>query len=264
MIKIPLYIYDYDKYQEIVKSNRHSCYTTSFNQKDYFAKGTQQSDRYMKELLEISKNRCYMCGFSLETNHSNGIYFEREHIINQSITKDRVKKCKKNIIPICRICNSKKTKVNSSQLLEADLNLLNINCKWAATNHFDCTYEDTLLQFKNENFDYSLSSKNYKNYPNIEFDILFKIFIGNSEYIEKFHLNSRTNIIFDNIFKVLYETNFSNYENLKKYITEFSQSSLDDEFLNYLESCNLLECDNDEMEKRDELIELITLLEVLE
>lgn len=262
MIKIPFYIYDYNQYQEITSSNRHSCYTTNFKQKDYFAKGTRQSDIYMKELLELSKNRCYICGFSLETNHTNGIYFEREHIINQSITKETTKKCKKNIIPICRICNGKKTQVNSSSSLEFDLNRVNIDCKMS-TRFMECSFEEALIEFKNENFDYNLSSRYYKENASIEFDFLFKFFIGDTEYIEKFDLNSRTDIIFNNIFKVLYNTDFRGYTSLKEHISSFSESSLDDQFLNFLEEHNLLECSSDERDKRDELIEIITLLEVL-
>ncbi|MGL5964895.1 MAG: hypothetical protein ACRCZ2_10970 [Fusobacteriaceae bacterium] len=262
MLKIPFYIYDYNKYHQIISSDNHSCYTESFKQKDYFAKGTQQSDKYMKELLELSKNRCYICGFSLETNHTNGIYFEREHIINQSITKETTRKCKKNIIPICRICNGKKTKVNSSLSLKFDLIKLNLDCKMS-TRFMDCSFEEALIEFKSENFDYNLSSKGYKQDAKIEFDILFKTFIGDTEYIEKFDLNSRTDIIFNNIFKVLYNTNFNGYINLKEYISRFSESSLDDEFLNFLEKCNLLECNISEGNKRDELIEVISLLESL-
>lgn len=127
-----------------------------------------------------------------------------------------------------------------------------------------CSFEDSLTYFKDENFDYNLSSRNYRHYPTIEFDLLFKVFIGDSKYIEKFDLNSRVDIIFTNIFKSMYKTNFLKCSSLKNHIKQFSESSLDDEFLEYLENCGILKCSKGEVQKRDELIEMITLLEVLE
>lgn len=247
--------------------NKYECYTNiekKGKNKDYFSKESIQSNKFIVELLKISKNRCYICGMTFETNHTKGIYFEREHIINQSITQKSTQKCKKNIIPICRICNSKKTHVEKDSVLEENLQRLHTSCIEEGIDSNDCDYDRAFKIFRNQNFDFRICARGFSEEDKVVFDIISKTFVGSEiseKYIEKFDLNNRNEIIFLNIFKILYRTNFSGYPSLKDHLFQFSMSSLDDEFINYLDEIDILNCNIGESLKRDNLIELITLME---
>jgi len=245
-------IYDYIEYINVL--NKYKCYNNFYDNKK-----SQVSNSFINDLLQISKNRCFICGFSLEANTEIGIYAEREHLINKTIDGEKNKalnKCKKNIVPICRICNGKKITVKMSDDLKKKLKKLEYECN----EEEECSFDSCFVDFKKENFDFNLSAKNYKkSQGKIYFDFISQVFYGNEKYINQFDLNYRTNIIFNEIFKTLYNVIFTNYPNLKNYIKLFSKSTLDDELIDWLDNCGILNFSH----KRDNLIETIVLLENL-
>lgn len=260
-MKIQLINYDYSKYIEILKT--YSCFRGSKNY-DYFSKTNKKSNELMKELIFLSKKRCYICGAPLEQNTKKGMYFEREHIISQAIIEESTIKCKRNLIPICKTCNLLKTTVEKNSVLEE--NLLNTHRKCLANKHEDfCEFNLALDEFKKINFDYNIVAKNYKKSLNVEFDILAKTFIGNQEFIDKFDLNNRTDLLFLSVMTILYNTDFIGYKNLKEEVLNLhTKFSIDESFIEYLDNINLLKCNSNEIsKKRDNFFELITSLEMI-
>lgn len=242
----------YDYYDYIAVLRQYNCSNNFYDNKK-----SKISNKFISDLLKISKKRCFMCGTSLEANTEIGIYAEREHLINKRIDNKKnvaLNKCKKNIVPICRVCNGKKTIINTSNKLKNDLKALEVNCD----EKENCTFNICMINFKNENFDFNASSKNYNKSQKISFNFIVKVFFGNDKYINQFDLNYRTYTIFDEIFKVLYNCTFTGYPSLVNHIKSFSKSSLDDEIIEWFNNTEILN-----NYKKDNLIETITLLENL-
>ncbi|MDP0506049.1 MAG: hypothetical protein Q7K47_02355 [Fusobacterium sp. JB019] len=253
---LTLNIYDYSKYLNVLKN-----YSCNF---DYYPSNpTQKANSFIKDLLNLSNNRCYICGHNLESNHSNGIYFEKEHLINKTIENKInpiLKRCKKNIVPICKICNSQKITVHMSPQLKKQLITLNDLCK---KNDKDNFFEECFEIFKNENFDFRNSSNNNL-LKKIQFNFLLKTFYGDYRYINQFDFNSRTKNIFNDIIKLTYNMtfNFNNNLELKNHILMFSKSAIEDDFIEWLFNKKII-TNNCNPKKINNLLETMTLLEYI-
>lgn len=236
-------------YTSIINNSSGTCSNNYYN-------GIQSRD-FFSELLEESNYHCYYCGQSLKTNNNDGIYFEKEHIINKKqnnkINK-ALNKCKYNLIPICKTCNSKKLYIDVSNKFFIEMKSLEINCQKKPT----CNFNKCKALMEIENFN-PFSS-------NIEFDIVHKFYFGDDKYISQFDLNKRTSTIFSSIFDSLYNvTSDFRGGGYLNHIKKFSNNVLDDELIDFLNEVNLI---NDygtlKINKINNLIETITILEEFE
>ena len=136
-------------------------------------------------------------GFNI-LNNEKEIYYEKEHIINKKYDNYKnliLNKCKFNLIPVCKTCNSKKLSISMSDEFKENLNDLEIHCK-----NKTCDIHNSLEKMKDENFNPFAED--------IKFDILHKVYFGNPKYIYQFKLNKRTKHIFQELF------NFCNYSGI--------------------------------------------------
>lgn len=217
-----------------------------------FYKGIE-SDKFFMDLLEISDYSCYYCGQYLFSNNEKEIYYEKEHIINKKYDNYKnliLNKCKFNLIPVCKTCNSKKLSISMSDEFKENLNDLEIHCK-----NKTCDIHNSLEKMKDENFNPFAED--------IKFDILHKVYFGNPKYIYQFKLNKRTKHIFQELFNFLYDIDytFTNEEFLKKMEFIF-KNKLDKELKKFLLSYNLISSSGTvDTFKIKNLIETITLLE---
>ncbi|MGL4999943.1 MAG: hypothetical protein ACRC5T_13350, partial [Cetobacterium sp.] len=176
---IPLNIYNYEKYEEILKKN-HSC------ENFYDAK-----PEYFKALLKISNYNCFYCGSSLLYHNEKGVLFDKEHIINKKIDKNEnyaLNRCIHNLIPICKTCNSKKLVIPMTLKFKSELKDLQEICekdkrKSERSKPLDCSIDNCLKILSRETF--NPFSKDVK------FDILANRYEGDSSYIEMFQLDKR-------------------------------------------------------------------------
>lgn len=285
-------IYDYKSYIKELEKDIYDCSSTF-----YPGKATIIESTLMSNLLKLSKRRCFMCGHTLEINNFKNVYFEREHLINKKINNsinEGLLRCRYNIVPICKICNLSKIKVNISDELALELKKLEEQCQKHRDNMIEikqlkkqlkltrinderrsdlsyrcirleseiqkCKFYDCMNMFKIENFDFNLSSYNYKSEgESVQFDFLAKTFYGDLNYINQFGLNDRTDILFDDIFKLLYNTKTSLDVDPVSYVKIFSKSTLDDELIDWLDDSKIL----NDSSKRENLIEVMTLFENL-
>lgn len=251
--------FPYSNYKFYINSYPSKCHSNHYN-------GENSSD-FFRGMLNLSNYRCFYCGESLIVNSLSSISYEKEHIINKkyfgrnkkTIASDENKalnKCKYNLIPICKTCNSlKKHIVTSVPLVNSLNNLENLdNCKEnreSVCSEFLNCFED----FKKENFNpFS---------QNIQFDILHKIYHGDNFYTSQFRLNIRTKTIFLNIFNYLYHVNF-NFSNggFINYLKSFSRNSLEDTLIDYLKKISIISDYGTVDSKRlNNLIETIILLD---
>lgn len=118
-----------------------------------------------------------------------------------------------------------------------------------------CDIQNSLKKMKDENFNPFAED--------VKFDILHKVYLGNSRYIYQFKLNKRTKHIFQDIFNFLYDMDytFTNDEFFKK-IECFFKNKLDKELQLFLLLNNLISSTGTvDSFKIKNLIETITLLE---
>lgn len=254
-MNIKLKIYDIQEYLAQVNNFDSTCYNDHYE-------GTLKK-KFFQNLLKLSNYNCYYCGQTLITNSEKELYYEKEHIINKKYKNEEnssLKKCKYNLIPICRICNGLKPQINMSEKFISKTNDLkeNSSCKSRIRKTNGCGELNHLMALmKEENFD-----------PfdkNIEFDILNKIYIGSYNYIYQFKLNSRTSNIFWPVKKLLYTFSISYRSGLINYLSDFSNNVLDNEFIHFLEKIKLID-DKEILNPNylNNLIETITLLEEFE
>lgn len=241
--------YSKESYINVVDHSTGNCNNNYYD-------GIQSRDFFSK-LLEKSDYHCYYCGQSLKTNNNEGIYFEKEHIINKKQNKKKnnaLNKCKYNLIPICKTCNSKKLYIDVSNKFSVALKSLETNCpKQTTCNINNCK---TLMEIENFN-PFS---------QDIEFDILHKFYFGDDRYISQFDLNKRTSTIFSFIFDSLYNvtSDFSGGGYIN-HIKKFSNNVLDDELIDFLNKIKLIDDYGTlKIDKINNLIETITILEEFE
>lgn len=241
--------YSKNNYNSIVNNFQGTCINNYYD-------GSKSYDFFSK-LLEESDYHCYYCGQSLKTNNDRGIYFEKEHIINKKQNNkiiNALNKCKHNLIPICKTCNSKKLYIDVSNNFSSAMKILENNCpKKNTCNIKQCK---TLMEIENFN-PFS---------ENIKFDILHKYYFGDDRYISQFDLNKRTSTIFSSIFDVLYNINHSYYNGeFWNHMKKFSDNVLDTEFIDLLKDYGLID-DNGtrRLDKINNLLTTITLLEEFE
>lgn len=261
-MKLKMINYNFDKYLNYLDSFETNCNSNHYN--------GSKSTEFFRGLLRLSDYKCFYCGESLVTNSISGLYYEREHIINKKYydrnkkeTKEdnniSLTKCKYNLIPICKTCNSLKKHIITSSNLVEKLNNLELAKSCNASNREKCErILDCFDGFKDENFN-PFSGK-------VEFDILHKIYINDYSYISQFRLNQRTQSLFINTFNNLYKVkaNCSGggfLNNLKN----FSTNSLENQLIDYLDYVKIIDDEGTiESEKLNNLIETITLLEEFE
>lgn len=278
-MKLKMNNFPYSDYKIYIENYKSTCHTDHYD-----GKGNKE---FFKGMLNLSQYRCFYCGESLITNSISSLYYEREHIINKKYygrnekeTKadenKSLNKCKWNLIPICKTCNSLKKHIITSNELVDELNDLEKLKQCSGKRKEACTeFSNCFDNFKSENFDpFHLC---------VEFDILHKVYLDvdatlivtkngfeprkNGEaYISQFKLNNRTKTLFLNVFNNLYDMTF-NFPNggFIKYLKRFSSNLLEDELVDYLANINLI---NDygtvNTPKLNNLIETIVLLEEFE
>lgn len=228
-LELKLNIYDKEQYKKICKSffEKHSC-------KDYY----NDNDKiFFKELLKLSEYNCFYCGESLISNTNKGVEFEKEHIINKTINKEKnyaLYRCGKNLIPICRTCNAQKLVIPMSNEFKENLKKLEINCKSKAENKIEnCQIEECLnLLIKNHFNPFS---------QNVRYSILKNHFEGDLNYINMFSLNKRNELLLEKLNETLFGINFSFVQkNYIKYLKELFPSTLEKEYIDLLKELNLI------------------------
>lgn len=238
--------YNKSNYSKIVNNAAGTCRSNYYD-------GSLSND-FFSRLLEESDYHCYYCGQSLKTNNNEGIYFEKEHIINKKQKKIKNKalnKCKYNLIPICKTCNSKKLYIDVSHNFSLELKNLENNC----LQNSICNIKQCKNLMEIENFDpFS---------ENIKFDILHKYYYGDDRFISQFDLNKRSTTIFSSIFDVLYDISHSGFSGeFIVHLNKFSNNVLDKKFIGFLEDYNLIN-DNGTL-KRSKINNLLTTITLLE
>lgn len=236
-----LKIFDKEEYLNLI--NETKCFSKT--SKIHYYNDNNTAFKFYKKLLKLSNNHCFYCGEKLYSNNLKSIYFEREHIIDKKIFPDNSKEfktllhCKKNLIPICKNCNSIKTfrerhevKSYIPQYCNIDDNCMNV---------------------------LDLSSKyNFDLFGTIYFDLLNLKFYSNtnSEKIRNLKLNHRIGNYFSSIFELLYEININLDKNKRNVLFHsIVNNKIEEKFIDFIEEYNLLNT-----YKLQNLIETITLL----
>lgn len=258
-MKLKMKNFPYSDYVFYINNYQSTCYTNHYD--------GEENKEFFEGMLYLSQYRCFYCGQSLIINSTSGVYYEKEHIINKKYygrnkktTKadenKALNKCKYNLIPICKTCNSLKKHIIASNDLINRLNNLETLDKCKEKKIKPCAeFSDCFDDFRMENFN------PFNN--DIEFDILHKIYIGDTSYISQFQLNSRTKTLFLNLFNILYDMTF-NFPNgdFIIYLKSFSTNSLEDKIIDYLKKIRLIDdYGTKNSSKLNSLIEAIVLLE---
>lgn len=228
-LELKLSIYDKKQYNKICELlfKEDSC-------KNYY----DDEDKVLfKELLKLSDYNCFYCGESLISNTNKGVEFEKEHIINKTIDKEKnyaLYRCGKNLIPICRTCNTQKLVIPMSSEFKETLKRLESNCKSKIKNKVEiCEVEECLkLLIKNHFNPFS---------ENVKYSILKNHFEGDLDYINMFSLNKRNGILLERLNETLFGVKVSfNQKNYIKYLKELFPSTLEKEYTDLLKEFNLI------------------------
>lgn len=226
---IPLNIYNYESYKAILDEN-HSC--------DNFY---EDKPGYFKALLKLSNYNCFYCGSSLLSHNEKGVLFDKEHIINKTIDKNKnyaLNRCIHNLIPICKTCNSKKLVIPMTLNFKSQLKALEEICeqnkgKTSRRKPEECSIEDCLELLSKESFDpFS---------QDIKFDILANRYEGNISYIEMLELNKRSENILDKFEEAIYNfiTTYPEGGYLE-YLKTLFPSTLEGEYIDFLNFLNIV------------------------
>lgn len=228
---------------------KYNCYRK--NQRiNYYDSNSQEENNLFRELLNLSNGNCFYCGESLKSNNDKGIYFEKEHIIDKGIFKEGqkkyelLKKCRYNLIPVCKNCNSIKYLNNKSSIEQ----IIPENC-------IDCTEKDICMNPLEIVKEY-----NFNIFKEMDFDILHKIYSGeDSRKIHGLRLNERNMHLYDKLFNIIYDwkINAKSKESLKSYLNGISDHIIVETMINLFIEKELFNT-----KELDEMIETITLLEV--
>lgn len=234
-------IFDKNEYYKIL--NQTLCFDKK-NRKLYY-NSNKYSLKFYKELLKLSNYHCFYCGEKLYSNHPEGIYFEREHIIDKKIhseDSDEYKvllHCKKNLIPVCKNCNSIKTfrdKKNVKNLIPNKCNEIKncLNVERIAQKYNFCFIENLQFDFLNLQF----------------------FSINDEEKIKNLKLNNRNQWYFDTLFELLYDVNINLPKEKRSIIfSKVVKNKVEENMVEFIENHNLLNTN-----KLKNLIETITLL----
>ncbi len=233
-------IFNLDEYTKILEETR--CFSPK--RKISFYYDNNKSVSFFKKLLILSNNHCFYCGEKLNSNNIKGIYFEKEHIIDKKIFSesdeeyDTLFHCKKNLIPVCKNCNSIKSFREKKEIK----NKIPLKCGTE-----NCM--DVLTLSKDYNFDLL---------EPIYFDLLNLQFYSkkNQEKIKNLKLNKRVNNYFSSLFELLYEVNIQlPKEKRERIFSAISKNKVEENFVEFIEKYNLLNT-----YKLQNLIETIILL----
>lgn len=229
-LELRLSIYDKEQYDKICKIffEKDSC-------KNYY----DDEDKILfKELLKLSDYNCFYCGESLISNTNKGVEFEKEHIINKTIDKEKnyaLYRCRKNLIPICRKCNAQKLVIPMSSEFKKKLKRLERNCKNKTENKVETCEIEECLKLLVENHFNPFSQ-------NVKYSILKNHFEGDLDYINMFSLNKRNEILLERLNETLFgiEVSFKQ-KNYIKYLKELFPSTLEKEYIDLLKEFNLID-----------------------
>lgn len=229
-LELRLSIYDKEQYDKICKFffEKDSC-------KNYY----DDEDKILfKELLKLSDYNCFYCGESLISNTNKGVEFEKEHIINKTIDKEKnyaLYRCRKNLIPICRKCNAQKLVIPMSSEFKKKLKRLERNCKNKTENKVETCEIEECLKLLVENHFNPFSQ-------NVKYSILKNHFEGDLDYINMFSLNKRNEILLERLNETLFgiEVSFKQ-KNYIKYLKELFPSTLEKEYIDLLKEFNLID-----------------------
>ncbi|MGL5964213.1 MAG: HNH endonuclease [Fusobacteriaceae bacterium] len=234
-------IFDKQEYYKVL--NETLCFDKK-TRKLYY-NSSNYSLAFYKKLLKLSNYHCFYCGEKLHSNHPEGIYFEREHIIDKKIypeDSDEYKvllHCKKNLIPICKNCNSIKTfrdKKNVKNLIPKKCSELErcLNIEEIAQTYNFCFVENLHFDFLNLQF----------------------FSAADEEKIRNLKLNNRNQLYFDTLFELLYNVNIYLPKDKRNVIfSKIVKNKVEENMIEFIEDFNLLNT-----EKLKNLIETITLL----
>lgn len=241
MVDFKIDIFDVEEYKKILEETQ--CFST--NKRNLFYNDNQKSIYFFKKLLKLTHNCCFYCGEKLNSNNIKGIYFEKEHIIDKKIFSEKEEEyrtllhCKKNLIPICKNCNSIKSFREKKEIKSKIPNICNLEKK--------CM--DVLELSKNHNFDIL---------EPIFFDLLNLTFYtnSNSEKIKNLKLNNRVSNYFSALFELLYDVNINvSKEKRNQIFRSIVKNKVEEKFIDFIEEYQLLNT-----YKLKNLIETITLL----
>lgn len=245
MIKIK--IVSEKSYQEVLK--KYNCYRK--NQRiNYYNSTNKDENDLFKELLNISEYKCFYCGEDLKSNNEKGIYFEKEHIVDKGIfNKDSreyelLKKCRYNLIPICKNCNSIKY-LNNAFYIKI---LIPETC-------VDCTEEKECI-----NPSQIVDKYNFNIFKELNFDFLHKIYIDEDQRkINGLKLNERTRHLYDTLFSLIYDWTIDSKDDnyLEIYLKNTSSHIITDKFIEFIIKNNLINTNH-----LKKLIETIILLDI--
>lgn len=251
MNNLELEIYNINKYKKFIDET--TCFTDS-TRKNYYGK-SQYQELFYEKLLDLSNNRCYYCGEKLYSNNKEGLYKEREHIIDKKIFNEedinekliykQIENCKKNLIPVCKNCNSIKSFRNKNDIKKE------INKK----------QECRVTNCKSNCLDVVELSKSY-NYDFLEvlkFDFLNLQYYSEAPEFSRIlnlELNFRINNMFEGLFEFIYDVNIDVPLEKKKNIYSYLTNNIvEEKMIEIIENYNLINS-----KKLKNLIKTITLL----
>lgn len=249
MHNLEIIFFNKNDYTESV--DNYSCMRSS-QMINYYNSDNKSSQKLFKDLLKVSSNRCFYCGENLSSNTTMKVYFEREHIIDKKLNKviddtnpkyNTLLKCRKNLIPICKNCNSYKYLYNS-KIIAAEVP----NTCIERFCHFNPT---------------SLSKKyNFDLFKIEEFDWLLKLYVTfESQKVSNLNLNSRLFSVYTSLFSQLYEEEYiktSYFDYL-----ELCQNIIDETFIKFIYENKIINSETrTNSPALDIIIETITLLEI--
>lgn len=213
--------------------------------KIYYYNSNKSSKDFFKLLLKLSDNHCFYCGEKLISNNKNRLYFEREHIVDKKIFKEKtaeyelITHCKKNLIPVCKTCNSIKSFKDKSGV------------KSKILEHCDCKINCLDIKKLSETY-------NFCYFDELKFDYLNLQYFSDNEAnrIINLDLNNRAYWMFEGIFEFFYDNEIKiskmKRESLYSHLTK---NIVEEEMINFIEENNLLNT-----YRLKNLIETITLL----
>lgn len=232
--KIPIKIYDTNKYKEIINIHFYKDICGNYYE--------TEKDNFFKDLLKLSDYNCFYCGESLLSNNEKGVFFEKEHIINKTINGTKnyaLNRCAYNLIPICRTCNSKKKYIYLTTDLKKDLLALKKICesnksKKNKNKPLKCNIDNCLEIFSNIYFN--------PFHKNLKFDLLSNRYEGEPQYIDIFSLNERSDFILDKLNESLYEITMTFYEdkNYLEYLKNLFPNTLERSYIDFLYNLKLI------------------------
>lgn len=239
-----LEIFNKDDYKSFL--DKIECVDDKKNKK-YYYNSNNYSKKFYNSLLNLSNNHCFYCGEKLISNNKNRLYFEREHIIDKKIFEEKtdeyklIAHCKKNLIPVCKTCNSIKSFKNKLEV------------RSEIPKSCDCKTNCLNIKILSETY-------NFCYFDELKFDYLNLQYFSNNKAnrIINLDLNNRAHWMFEGIFEFLYDNEIKISKNKRESIyPHLTNNIIEEIMLEFIEENKLLNT-----HKLKNLIETITLLNI--